>query len=178
MSGFIIFINCGFLHLQQQISMTDHLEMATDLFISTDKSKIDINLVYNYLNQESYWAKNVSMDIVARAIENSFCFGVYKKENDATIKQIGFARVITDKATFGYLADVFILEAYRGRGLSKWLMEEIMGHAELQGFRGWMLGTKDAHGLYEKFGFKKLQNSERIMRLALMEGYPEKNVTG
>ena len=152
--------------------MPAHPKTGTDFFISTDKSKIDINLVYNYLNQESYWAKYVPMDIVERSIENSFCFGVYKKEINYAITQIGFARVITDKATFGYLADVFILEAFRGRGLSKWLMEEIMEHPELQGFRAWMLGTKDAHGLYEKFGFQKLQNSERMMRLALMDGYP------
>ena len=153
--------------------MPSHQKMGTDFFISTDRSKIDIDLVYNYLNQESYWAKHVPMDIVVRSIENSFCFGVYKKENNYAVTQIGFARVITDKATFGYLADVFILEDYRGRGLSKWLMEEIMNHPELQGFRSWMLGTKDAHGLYEKFGFKKLQHSERIMRLVLMDGYPE-----
>jgi GNAT superfamily N-acetyltransferase len=153
--------------------MATHTKMGTDFFISTDKTKIDIDLVYNYLNQESYWAKHVPMDIVVRSIKNSFCFGVYKKENNYAIAQIGFARVITDKATFGYLADVFILEEYRGRGLSKWLMEEIMAHPELQGFRSWMLGTKDAHGLYERFGFKKLQNSERMMRLGLMEGYPE-----
>jgi len=105
-------------------------------------------------------------------LKTLFCFGVYKRENNYTVAQIGFARVITDKATFGYLADVFILEEYRGIGLSKWLMEEIMSHPELQGFRSWMLGTKDAHGLYEKYGFQKLQNSERIMRLGLMDGYP------
>jgi GNAT superfamily N-acetyltransferase len=158
--------------------MPAHPKLGTDFFISTDKSKIDINVVYNYLNQESYWAKHVPMEIVERSIENSFCFSVYKKENNYAITQIGFARVVTDKATFGYLADVFILEEYRGRGLSKWLMEEIMYHPDLQGFRSWMLGTKDAHGLYEKFGFKKLHNSERIMRLGLMEGYPDKEVTG
>jgi GNAT superfamily N-acetyltransferase len=152
--------------------MPAHTKLGTDFFISTDKSKIDITIVYNYLNSESYWAKHVPMDIVARSIENSFCFGVYKRENNYTVAQIGFARVITDKATFGYLADVFILEEYRGIGLSKWLMEEIMSHPELQGFRSWMLGTKDAHGLYEKYGFQKLQNSERIMRLGLMDGYP------
>jgi GNAT superfamily N-acetyltransferase len=113
------------------------------------------------------------LGIVKQAIENSFCFGMYKNETDGGIIQIGFARVITDKATFGYLADVFIATAYRGKGLSKWLMEEIMSHPELQGLRGWMLGTKDAHGLYEQFGFKRLQNSERIMRLSLMDGYPQ-----
>jgi GNAT superfamily N-acetyltransferase len=94
------------------------------------------------------------------------CFGVYDREN-----QIGFARVITDKATFGYLADVFIDPNYRGKGLSKWLMETIMNHPDLQGFRSWQLATRDAHGLYEKFGFKPLDNPERIMRKAVLDIY-------
>jgi len=146
--------------------------LKNNFIISTEKSEIDIAVVYNYLSKESYWAKNISIDIVTRAIENSFCFGVYKKETSTTKVQVGFARVITDRATFGYLADVFITEQYRGIGLSKWLMQEILDHPQLQGFRSWMLGTKDAHGLYEQFGFKRLQNSERIMRLGLMDGYP------
>lgn len=144
-----------------------------NFFISTDKTKIDIAVVYNYLHKESYWAKHIPLEIVKRSIENSFCFGMYKKETDGIFTQIGFARVITDKATFGYLADVFIATAYSGKGLGKWLIKEIMNHPELQGLRGWMLGTKDAHGLYEQFGFKRLQNSGRIMRLSLMDGYPE-----
>lgn len=159
--------------------------LQDDFMISTDKSKIDISVVYNYLSKESYWAKNIPMAIVQKAIEGAFCFGIYKKENGSaqesilhTGTQVGFARVITDKATFGYLADVFILEAYRGKGLGKWLMKEIMKHPELQGFRGWMLGTKDAHSLYEQFGFKRLLHSERIMRLSLLEGYPGEEVTG
>ncbi len=142
-------------------------------FISTDTSKIDITLVHNYLCNESYWAKNIPLNIVQKSIEGAFCFGIYKKENETAFTQAGFARVITDKATFAYLADVFILEQYRGMGLGKWLMEEIMIHEELQGLRGWMLGTKDAHGLYEQFGFKRLENSERIMRLSTFEAYPE-----
>jgi len=147
--------------------------LKDDFIISTDNSKIDIEAVHNYLCKESYWAKNISLAVVHRSIENSFCFAVYKKAVTDKIMQVGFARVITDKATFGYLADVFIIEEYRGIGLSKWLMEEIMNHPELQGFRGWMLGTKDAHGLYEQFGFKRLENSERIMRLSLLEAYHE-----
>lgn len=146
--------------------------LNNDFVISTDKSKIDITVVHNYLSKESYWAKNISIDIVKKSIENSFCFGVYKKGKEKNM-QIGFARVITDKATFGYLADVFILNEYRRIGLSKWLMNEIMNHPELQGFRGWMLGTKDAHGLYEQFGFKLLENTGRIMRLSLLDTYPE-----
>lgn len=147
--------------------------LSNDFVISTDKSKIEITVVHDYLSKESYWAKNISLSIVQKAIENSFCFGLYKKKEVNKIMQIGFARVITDKATFGYLADVFILEEYRGRGLSKWLIQEILNHPELQGFRGWMLGTKDAHGLYEQFGFKLLENTGRIMRLSLLDAYSE-----
>ena len=148
-------------------------DLKKNFIISTDKSKIDIATVHTYLSKESYWAKNISLDILTKSIDGAFCFGVYKKETAGAFTQVGFARVISDKATFGYLADVFIMKQYRGIGLSKWLMFEIMNHPELQGFRGWMLGTKDAHGLYEKFGFKLLQNSERIMRLSLLDAYPE-----
>jgi GNAT superfamily N-acetyltransferase len=147
--------------------------LKNNFIISTDKTKINLQLVHNYLSNESYWAKNIPVELVARSIEHSFCFGIYKQQPGKDDAQVGFARVITDKTTFGYLADVFILPPYRGIGLSKWLMIEIMNHPELSGFRGWMLGTKDAHGLYEQFGFKLLQNSERIMRLALLDGYPE-----
>ncbi|MBS1510911.1 MAG: GNAT family N-acetyltransferase [Bacteroidetes bacterium] len=139
-------------------------------FISTDKSYINFNTVFQYLNKESYWAKHIPATVVQKAIDGSFCFGIYKKENH---EQVGFARVITDKATFGYLADVFITDACRGKGLGKWLISTILAHPELQGFRSWMLGTKDAHGLYEQFGFERLQHSERMMRLGLMNGYPE-----
>jgi len=149
--------------------------LKKDFFISTDKTKIDIDAVHNYLCKESYWAKNIPLNILKTSIDNSFCFGVYKKGTANKKVQVGFARVVTDKATFGYLADVFIATPYRGIGLSKWLMEEILNHPELQGFRSWMLGTKDAHGLYEKFGFELLENNERIMRLSLMVGYPEVN---
>ena len=150
--------------------MKNYDTLKENFIISTDKSKLDFAVIHKYLSMESYWAKNIPAALVQKAIQGSFCFGIYKKENEQ--QQIGFARVITDTATFGYLADVFILEKYRGIGLSKWLMEEIMNHPELQGFRGWMLGTKDAHGLYEQFGFKRLEKSERIMRLGLLEAYP------
>lgn len=126
--------------------------------ISTDKSKLNIPYIHQFLSQ-SYWAENIPIEIVERSIEGSVCFGIYDGDN-----QFGFARVITDQATFGYLADVFIDENYRGRGLAKWLMEEIMAHPDLQGFRSWQLGTKDAQGLYAKFGFEPLPFPERIMR--------------
>ena len=136
------------------------MDLQKDTFsISTDKSKLNIPYIHHFLAQ-SYWAENIPVEIVQRSIDGAVCFGVY----DDGEHQIGFARVITDKATFGYLADVFIDEKFRGRGLSKWLMETIMAHPELQGFRNWQLGTRDAHGLYLKFGFKPLDNPERIMR--------------
>jgi len=126
--------------------------------ISTDKSKIDIDVVHGYLSQ-SYWAEEIPKETVKRSIENSLCFGVYKQE-----KQIGFARVISDCATFAYLADVFILEEERGKGLSKWLMEIIIKHPQLQDLRRFTLATRDAHGLYEQFGFTLFDKPERWMQ--------------
>lgn len=140
--------------------------MFSDYIITTDKSKINIDVVHNYLCNESYWAKNIPLAIVKTGIENSVCFSIFYKE-----VQIGFARVITDNATFGYVADVIILEPHRGKGLSKWLMQTILDNEELLGFRSWMLATKDAHGLYEKFGFKLTNDTTRIMRKQGIEGY-------
>lgn len=136
-----------------------------DYHISTDKSQIQFEVVYAFLSN-SYWSKNIPRSLVQTAIENSVCFSVFYKE-----EQIGFARVITDKASFGYLADVFILEPHRGKGLSKWLMQTILDEPELQGFRSWMLATKDAHGLYEQFGFELTANTTRIMRKSGVSGY-------
>ena len=127
--------------------------------ISTEKDKLDIDLIHSFLNR-TYWAEGISKEIIRRSIEGSLCFGVF--END---KQVGFARMITDKATFAYLADVFIIEEYRGRGLSKWLMEVIMSHSDLQGLRRMILATKDAHGLYTQFGFTPLINVDRWMHI-------------
>ncbi|HEY3251540.1 MAG TPA: GNAT family N-acetyltransferase, partial [Ignavibacteria bacterium] len=108
------------------------VEDRDNFLISTDKSKLDIELIHNYLCNHSYWANGIAFDTVNRSIENAVCFGLY--DND---RQVGFARVITDKATFGYLGDVFVLESHRGKGLSKWLMECVLKHPELQGFRRW-----------------------------------------
>jgi GNAT superfamily N-acetyltransferase len=119
-----------------------------DYLISTDPSLLEVDVIYNYLSGESYWAKNIPRDVVEKSIANSLCFGLYHHN-----KQIGFARLITDKATFAYLADVFIISEYRGKGLSKWLIQVIHAHPELQGLRRWVLGTRDAHGLYEQFGW-------------------------
>jgi GNAT superfamily N-acetyltransferase len=128
-------------------------------FISTEKEKFDIDLIHSFLTR-SYWAEGISKEIIKRSIEGSLCFGVF--END---KQIGFARMITDKATFAYLADVFIIEEYRGLGLSKWLMEVIISHPDLRGLRRMMLATRDAHELYKKFGFTPLNNVDRWMQI-------------
>jgi len=145
-----------------------------DFIISTDKNKLDISIIHNYLCNESYWAKNIPVETVQKSIEGSYCFGLHATENSIA-KQVGFARVITDCATFAYLADVFVLETYRGKGLSKWLMKTIMDCPDLQGLRGWMLATKDAHTLYEKFGFSILENTGRFMRLSPFQAYPETN---
>ncbi len=128
--------------------------------ISTDKDLIDFKTVYNYLNEESYWSKGIPVERLNKAIENSICFGVYKQA-----KQAGFARVVTDKATFAYICDVFILPDYRRMGLSKWLIQTIKQHPELQGLRRWSLATADAHGLYGQFGFTLISRPERWMEI-------------
>lgn len=137
--------------------------------ITNEKEKMDVEYIHHFLSTDSYWAENIPIEIVKKSIEGSVCFGIFESD-----KQIGFARVVTDNATFGYLADVFIDEMYRGCGLSKWLMETIMAHPELQGFRTWMLGTKDAHGLYTQFGFTQLDEPDRIMRKTNAHAYPKK----
>jgi GNAT superfamily N-acetyltransferase len=142
--------------------------------ISTNKSKLNIDIIHNYLCNESYWAKNIPVQTVKKSIKGSYCFGLYENKN-SILTQVGFARVITDCATFGYLADVFILESYRGKGLAKWLMETILNCPDLQGLRGWMLATRDAHALYTKFGFSLLENTGRFMRLSPFNEYPQTN---
>jgi len=126
--------------------------------ISTDKDLLDLDVIHNYLCNESYWSKGITKEKVQRSIENSMCFGVYKDG-----KQVGLARVITDKAIFAYLCDVFILDEFRGHGLSKWLLQTILAHPELQGLKRWTLATLDAHGLYKQFGFAPLGNPNRWM---------------
>jgi N-acetylglutamate synthase-like GNAT family acetyltransferase len=127
--------------------------------ISADKERLDVATIHEYLTQ-SYWSQGVPRAIVERAIEGSLCFGVFLQG-----KQVGFARVVTDKATFAYLADVFILEPHRGKGLSKRLMQFIFAHPDLQGLRRFMLATNDAHGLYKQFGFTELSNPAHFMEL-------------
>jgi N-acetylglutamate synthase-like GNAT family acetyltransferase len=128
--------------------------------ITTDKEKIDIDAVHEFLSK-SYWANTRSKDIIASSIENSLCFSIFKVD-----KQIGFARVITDYSTFAYLCDVYIEESLRGNGLGTWLLECILGHPNLQSLRRWLLATKDAHDLYKKFSFTSLKNPEKLMELS------------
>lgn len=125
--------------------------------ISTDPDRLDRPLIHEFLSA-SYWAKGIPRETVDRSIEGAICFGLY---DDG--RQVGFARVITDGATFAYLADVFVLESHRGRGLAAWLMESILAHPDLQNLRRWMLLTRDAHPLYRKVGFTDLAHPERVM---------------
>jgi GNAT superfamily N-acetyltransferase len=134
--------------------------------ISMDRERLQLDAIHKFLTEESYWAQTRTREQTETAIKNSLPFGVYKGEN-----QIGFARVVTDYATFAYLGDVYILAEFRGKGLSKWLMEVIVGHEDLQGFRRWVLATKDAHTLYEKFGFSALKHPERWMEKAAPDAY-------
>ena len=126
--------------------------------ISTDRSRLDINLIHEFISNDSYWGRGRAREVVERSIDNSLAFGLYRDE-----EQVGFARIVTDYATFAWVADVFVVPEYRGRGLAKWLMEVIIAHPQLQGFRRWVLSTKDAHKLYEQFGFIALHRPERWM---------------
>ncbi len=143
------------------------IEIARDQYvISTDKERLQLDLIYRFLSEESYWAGNRTLDQTATAIGNSICFGLYSGDD-----QIGFARVVTDRATFAYLGDVFVLAEYRGRGLSKWLMETVISHPDLQGLRRWVLATRDAHELYRKYGFDQLTFPDRWMERAAPDAY-------
>jgi len=135
-----------------------------DYRITTDKNEMDIDAVHHYLSH-SYWAENVPKVVVTKAIENSLCFGVLLKEVSGEENQVGFARLITDYTTFAYLADVYILEEHRGKGLSKQMLKQIIQHPQLQGLRRMMLATRDAHGLYEQFGFTALTDQKMFMQL-------------
>ncbi len=134
--------------------------------ISTDKSRLQIDVIQRFLAEDSYWAQERTLAQTEKAIENSICFGVYAEE-----RQIGFARVVSDCATFAYIGDVFILDEFRGKGLSKKLMQAMLAHPDLQNLRRWILATKDAHGLYEQFGFHNLKFPERWMELPAPNAY-------
>jgi GNAT superfamily N-acetyltransferase len=133
--------------------------------ISTDKHRLDLRAIHSFLTK-TYWAEGIPFEIVKKSIEHSLNFGVYKAE-----KQVGFARVITDYATYAYIGDVFIMEDFRAQGLSIWLMQVIADYPELQGLRRWSLLTSDAHELYRKTGFQELQNPELYMEKAIPDIY-------
>lgn len=133
--------------------------------ITTDKTKLDIGFIHHFLSR-SYWAEGISKEIVSKSVDGSLCFGVFDGD-----QQVGFARMITDCATFAYLADVFIDDAHRGKGLSKWLMQVIIQYPGLQGLRRILLATRDAHGLYKQSGFTPLNNPERWMHIHNPDAY-------
>jgi GNAT superfamily N-acetyltransferase len=137
--------------------MTESWERG-EYLITSDRARLDVGFIHNVLANQTYWAVGRSIEVVKRSIDNSLCFGIYRKT-----EQVGFARVVTDFATFAWLADVFIVPEHRGHGLAKWLMEVILAHPELQGFRRWVLATKDAHSLYAQFGFIPLHRPGRWM---------------
>lgn len=132
--------------------------------ITTDKDKMDVDAIHQYLSR-SYWAENVPKTVVVTAVENSLCFAALVCDEQGNESQVGFARVVTDMATFAYLADVYVLEEHRGNGLSKMMMKKIIEHPKLQGLRRIMLATRDAHGLYEQFGFTPLTEQKMFMQL-------------
>lgn len=136
---------------------------------SDDKNKIDITAVHRFLSTGSYWAMGIPFETVAKSVKNSLCFGIYKDK-----RQVGFARWITDAATFAYLADVYIEEEFRGQGLSKSLMSLMMFHEDLQGLRRYQLATQDAHSLYEQFGFEPLEQPENNMAILIKDAYKQK----
>jgi GNAT superfamily N-acetyltransferase len=140
--------------------MNDDIFLKKGFRISTDKNLLDIKAIHKYLDKDSYWAQGIPFEKLEKAIGGSFCFGVYRHQEFT-----GFARVITDKATFAYICDVFILPEFRGIGLSKWLIQTIVEHSELQGLRRWSLATADAHGLYSQFGFSQITKPERWMEI-------------
>lgn len=146
--------------------MSDYERRDGDIIVSTNRALLQLGTIHRYLSEESYWAPERTAEQTATAIKNSLPFGVYKGEN-----QIGFARVVTDYATFAYLGDVFILPEFQGSGIGKFLMRTILEHPDLQGFRRWILATKDAHALYEKYEFAALRHPERWMEKCAPNAY-------
>ena len=133
-------------------------ERRGDLELSSDPARLDRSMIYAFLSEHSYWAAGVPRDVVERALDHSLCVGIYRQN-----QQLAFARAVTDRATFAYVADVFVLPDERGMGLGKWLVDALLRHEDLQGLRRWLLATRDAHGLYAQFGFVPLANPARIL---------------
>ena len=137
--------------------------------LSTDPALLDIPSIHHFLSEEAYWCQGIPLPVVEKAINHSLCFGI---NHDIQPRlQVGFARVITDYATYAYICDVFISKEYRGLGLGKWLVSCIRAHPQLQGLRRWSLATRDAHNLYAQFGFQPLSNPERWMQITDPDAY-------
>lgn len=140
------------------------MEWRKDQFVvSSEREQLNLAVIYSFLHNESYWAKGISWDTFKTSVDHSLCFGVYQMDLGKEPVQAGFARVITDYSTFAYLADVFILPEYRGKGLGKWLVAVITDYPDLRRIRRWMLLTDDAHGLYSKVGFSLISRPEKVM---------------
>jgi GNAT superfamily N-acetyltransferase len=154
--------------VQQEGRASESHEVARrgDFVISTDPGLLDLGLIHDFLSKRSYWAAGEPLEVVERSLANSLCFGLYERG-----RQVGLVRVVTDRATFAWLCDVFVLEEHRGRGLAKWLMECVMGHPALQGLRRVLLGTRDAHGLYQQYGFTPLAEPARFMEVSRPDVY-------
>ena len=140
--------------------------MAAMIEISTDTNKLDVDTIHSFLSESSYWASGIPRELVERSIENSLCFGAYDDD-----LQVGFARVVTDYATFGYVADVFVLPTHRGQGIARQLLEAVKNHPDLQRLRRWHLLTRDAHKLYAAFGFREIESPQRHMEIAVKNAY-------
>lgn len=140
-------------------------ERKGEFLLSTDRSRLNVEAIYDFLTN-CYWAKGIPRETVARSIEHSLCFGIYREK-----QQVAFARVISDFATYAYIGDVFVIEAFRGNGLGKWMMESILRHPQLQGLRRWSLVTRDAHSLYAPLGFTALKKPQNYMELHNSEVY-------
>lgn len=135
--------------------------------LSDDPARLDLDTIHGYLSRESYWAAHIPREIVARSLQNSLCIGIYAPSG----AQVGLGRVVTDYATYAWLCDVFVLEAHRGHGLGKALMQTVVSHPRLNGLRRFALATRDAHGLYAQFGFTPLADPTRHMEKRLQHGY-------
>ena len=160
-----LYICSNSLQLMENLSVT-----RDNYLITTDKTQLDLHAVHQYLCNESYWSPGIPFETVKKAAEHSLTFIVLCGE-----EQVGYARIISDYATFAYLGDVYILDAHRGKGLSKWLMETIMAHPQLQGLRRWCLATRDAHGLYAQYGWKPVANPAIWMEVHNPEVYKMTN---
>lgn len=141
--------------------------------ISTDADRLDRDMIHRFLSEEAYWSPGIPRAVVEASIDNSLCFGLYHDAEHAShdAEQVGFARIVTDRATFALVADVFVLEPHRGKGLSKRLMREVVRHPDLQGLRRLLLLTSDAHSLYAQFGFTEIGNAWRFMEVLRPDAY-------